>query len=126
MSTAVNSIRKALAWHAIPPNEVVQRLASSCETGLDPTEVSARLREYGLNRLPESKKRGPFARFFSQFNNILIYILLAAGVTKLVLSLWVDACIIFGVVLLNALLGFIQEGKAERALDSIRNMLSSE
>src|SRR5215468_3006881 len=126
MSTAVNTVRETLAWHAIPPSEVVQRLASSRETGLDPTEVSVRLRKYGLNRLPESKKRGPLARFLSQFNNILIYILLAAGVTKLMLSLWVDACIIFGVVILNALLGFIQEGKADRALDSIRNMLSSE
>jgi magnesium-transporting ATPase (P-type) len=78
-----------------------------------------------LNRLPQSKKRGPFARFLSQFNNILIYILIAAGITKLLLSLWVDAGIIFCVVLLNAVLGFIQEGKAEKALDSIRNMLSS-
>ena len=126
MSTAVNTISETLAWHAIPANQVVRRLATSCETGLDTTEVSVRLRKYGPNRLPESQKRGPFARFLSQFNNILIYILLVAGVTKLMLSLWIDACIIFGVVLLNALLGFIQEGKAERALDSIRNMLSSE
>src|SRR5690349_18207119 len=124
MSTAVNTVRETLAWHAIPPTEVVQRLASSCEAGLDPTEVSVRLRNYGPNRLPETRKRGPFARFVSQFNNILIYILIAAGVIKLLLSLWVDACIIFGVVLLNALLGFIQEGKAEKALDSIRKMLS--
>jgi magnesium-transporting ATPase (P-type) len=126
MSTAVNTVRETLAWHAIAPNEVVQRLASSWETGLDPAEVSVRLRKYGLNRLPESKKRGPFTRFLSQFNNILIYILLAAGVTKLAMGLWVDAGIIFCAVLLNTLLGFIQEGKAERALDSIRNMLSSE
>jgi magnesium-transporting ATPase (P-type) len=76
--------------------------------------------------LPQSRKRSPFARLFSQFNNILIYVLLVAGITKLVLGLWVDASIIFSVVLLNSLLGFIQEGKAEKALDSIRNMLSSE
>src|SRR5262245_21042629 len=106
MSTAVNTVSETLAWHALPPNEVVQRFASSYETGLEPTEVSVRLRKYGLNRLPESKKRGPFARFLSQFNNILIYILLAAGVTKLVMGLWVDTCIIFGVVILNSLLGF--------------------
>src|SRR5215475_818198 len=126
MSTAVNTVGETLAWHAIAPYEVVQRLASSRETGLDPTEVSVRLRKYGLNRLPESKKRGPFVRFLSQFNNILIYILLAAGVTKLAMGLWVDAAIIFCAVLLNTLLGFIQEGKAEKALDSLRNMLSSE
>jgi magnesium-transporting ATPase (P-type) len=126
MSTAVNTVRETLPWHAIPQNEVVQRLATSRQTGLEPAEVSVRLEKYGLNRLPQSRKRGPFGRFLSQFNNILIYILIAAGVTKLIMGVWVDACIIFCVVLLNALLGFIQEGKAEKALDSIRNMLSSD
>jgi magnesium-transporting ATPase (P-type) len=65
-------------------------------------------------------------RFLSQFNNILVYVLLGAGFAKLMLNLWLDAAIIFGVVILNALLGFIQEGRAEKALDSIRNMLSAE
>ena len=65
-------------------------------------------------------------RFLSQFNNILVYVLLGAGFAKLMLNLWLDAAIIFGVVVLNALLGFIQEGRAEKALDSIRNMLSAE
>jgi magnesium-transporting ATPase (P-type) len=65
-------------------------------------------------------------RFLAQFNNILVYVLLSAGFIKLMLNLWVDAGIIFAVVILNALLGFIQEGKAEKALDSIRNMLSAE
>src|SRR5262249_568843 len=74
----------------------------------------------------EGRKRSPFARFFSQFNNILVYVLLAAGFIKLMMSVWIDAGIIFAVVVVNALLGFIQEGKAEKALDSIRNMLSPE
>src|SRR5262249_7207735 len=86
----------------------------------------ARLQKYGPNRLPESRKRRPFTRFFGQFNNILVYVLLAAGFTKLMLSLWIDAGIIFAVVVLNGLLGFVQEGKAEKALDSIRKMLSAE
>jgi magnesium-transporting ATPase (P-type) len=110
----------------MPQAEVVERLATDSEKGLSQSEASARLQKYGPNRLPEGKKRGPFTRFFAQFNNILIYVLLAAGFTKLMLSLWVDAGIIFAVVVLNALLGFIQEGKAEKALDSIRNMLSAE
>src|SRR5262249_39544378 len=59
-------------------------------------------------------------------NSILIYVLLGAGFIKLMLGLWVDSAVIFGVVLINTLLGFIQEGKAEKALDSIRNMLSAE
>src|SRR5271169_3298370 len=65
-------------------------------------------------------------RFLSQLNNVLVYVLLGAGFVKLMLNLWIDASIIFGVVVLNALLGFIQEGRAEKALDSIRNMLSAE
>jgi magnesium-transporting ATPase (P-type) len=110
----------AAAWHATSAEEVVKRLATDRERGLDAAEAVTRLQKYGPNRLPEGKKRGPFMRFLAQFNNILVYVLLAAGFTKLMLSLWVDAGIIFGVVVLNALLGFIQEGKAEKALDSIR------
>ena len=61
-----------------------------------------------------------------QFNNILVYVLLGAGFVKMMVGLWLDSAIILSVVILNALLGFIQEGKAEKALDSIRNMLSAE
>jgi magnesium-transporting ATPase (P-type) len=114
------------AWHAIPAEEVVKRLATSAAKGLDAGEAAGRLAKYGANRLPEGKRRGPFLRFLSQLNNILVYVLLGAGFTKLMLGLWIDAGIILGVVILNALLGFIQEGRAEKALDSIRNMLSAE
>ena len=113
-------------WHALPTDDVVKRLATSVEKGIDAGEAKSRLQKYGANRLPEGKKRGPFARFLTQLNNILVYVLLGAGFVKLMLGLWLDAGIIFGVVILNALLGFIQEGKAEKALDSIRNMLSAE
>ena len=115
-----------VAWHAMPVDDVVKRLATRTGTGLDASEAAARLQKYGPNRLPEGKKRGPFKRFLAQFNNILVYVLLAAGFTKLMLNLWIDAAVILGVVIINALLGFIQEGKAEKALDSIRNMLSAE
>src|SRR5215469_11954644 len=126
MIEATNAKNDAAAWHAISDGDVVKRLTTDSEKGLDSAEASARLQKYGPNRLPEGKKRGPFMRFLAQFNNILVYVLLGAGFTKLMLNLWVDASIIFGVVVLNALLGFIQEGKAEKALDSIRNMLSAE
>ena len=130
MSTAPNTDTtktvEVLPWHATPQHEVVKRLRVSCEKGLDPADSAVRLQKFGPNRLPRGRKRSPFARFLAQFNNILIYVLLAAGFTKLMLNLWVDAAVIFGVVVLNALLGFVQEGKAEKALDSIRNMLSAE
>ena len=128
MSTAANGHvdTEIAAWHAISADETVRRLATNSEKGLEAAEASNRLKKYGLNRLPEGKKRGPFVRFLAQFNNVLVFVLLGAGFTKLMLNLWLDAGIIFGVVVLNALLGFIQEGRAEKALDSIRNMLSAE
>jgi magnesium-transporting ATPase (P-type) len=125
-TTSAKADNEVPAWHAISADEVVKRLATSGQKGLDAGEAAARLHKYGPNRLPEGRKRGPLMRLLAQFNNILVYVLLGAGFTKLMLSLWVDAGIIFGVVVLNALLGFIQEGKAEKALDSIRNMLSAE
>ena len=105
---------------------MLRQLGSNAQSGLDAAEAARRLNQYGPNRLPQSAKRGPFVRFLLQFNNILVYVLLAAGFTKLMLGLWLDASVIVAVVILNALLGFIQEGRAEKALDSIRNMLSSE
>src|SRR5262245_9072222 len=128
LSTPVNAgpARDVAAWHALSVDEVVRRLTTDTTRGLAATEAAGRLQQHGPNRLPEGKKRRPLLRFLSQFNNILVYVLLAAGFTKLMLSLWVDAGIILAVVVLNALLGFLQEGKAEKALDSIRNMLSAE
>jgi magnesium-transporting ATPase (P-type) len=128
MSTAAmaNPTDDGTAWHAMAVDEVVKRLATDTGKGLDAAEAASRLQKHGPNRLPEGKRRGPFMRFLSQLNNVLVYVLLAAGFTKLMLNLWVDAAIILGVVVLNALLGFIQEGKAEKALESIRDMLSAE
>ncbi len=113
-------------WHAVPADDVLQRLRSNLGTGLDSDEVVRRREQYGPNRLPEAGKRGPLMRFIAQFNNILVYVLLFAGFAKLMLGLWIDAAVILGVVVINGLLGFIQEGKAEKALDSIRNMMSAE
>jgi len=115
-----------MAWHAMSVDQVVERLGTDGATGLSAAEASARLQQYGPNRLPEGKRRGPLMRFLAQFNNVLVYVLLGAAFTKLMLGLWIDASIILGVVVLNAMLGFIQEGKAEKALESIRNMLSAD
>jgi len=92
--------------------------------GLATSEAARRLAEHGPNRLTPPKKRGPLLRFLLHFHNVLIYVLLgAAGVTAL-LGHGVDTAVILGVVVINALIGFIQEGKAEKSLDAIRNMLS--
>jgi len=124
--TIADAANKIVAWYAMPVDEIVKKLATNTEKGLGATEASSRLEKYGPNRLPGGKKRGPIMRFVPQVNNILGFVLVGAGFIKLMLNLWVDASIIFGVVILNALLGFVQEGRAERALDSIRKMLSAE
>ena len=71
-----------VAWHAMSGDEAAKRLTTDTGKGLEATEAAKRLQEYGPNRLPEGKKRGPFMRFLAQFNNILVYVLLGAGFTS--------------------------------------------
>ena len=111
------------AWHAMAVDEVLALLESRVE-GLDAQEAGARLVRYGPNRLPEAKPRSTLVRLLSQFNNVLIYVLLIAGAVTALLEHWLDASVILAVVLVNAIIGFIQEGKAEDALAAIRDMLS--
>jgi magnesium-transporting ATPase (P-type) len=110
-------------WHALAIAEVIDRLAGRAE-GLSEAEAQRRLAGQGPNRLPPPQRQGPWRRFLTQFHNLLIYVLLAAVVVTALLGHWVDCGVIFGVVVVNALIGFIQEGKAEKALDSIRSLLS--
>ena len=93
-------------------------------TGLEVDEAAHRLAVHGPNRLPEPPGRSALRRFLVQFHDVLIYILLGAGVITVALGHWVDSAVIFGVVVINAFIGFIQEGKAEKAMDAIRHMLS--
>ncbi|NIF81654.1 HAD-IC family P-type ATPase [Paraburkholderia sp. Cy-641] len=122
----MSSVENAAPWHALPADEIERQFNVDSARGLDAAESSGRLATYGPNRLPQGKKKGPVARFLAQLHNILIYVLLAAGFVKFMLGLWLDGSVILAVVLLNSLLGFLQEGRAEKALDSIRNMLSAE
>jgi magnesium-transporting ATPase (P-type) len=110
--------------HAESVEQTLGRLDTSRTDGLSSDEVGLRLGLHGRNALPPPAGRGPFRRFLLQFHNVLIYVLLGAGIVTAVLGQWIDSGVIFGVVVVNALIGFIQEGKAERALDAIRNMLS--
>jgi magnesium-transporting ATPase (P-type) len=123
VSTQAGSTREA--WHALGADEVAGRLDTRLETGLDSAEAARRLESSGRNQLPSGKSRGPLAKLLLQFHNVLVYVLLGAGFVKLMLGLWLDASVILGVVVLNGLLGFVQEGRAEKALDSIRNRLSA-
>ena len=112
-------------WHALPVSEVITQLGTSEHTGLTPIEAAQRLGRHGRNRLPEAHHKSAWQRFALQFHNPLIYVLLVAGATTLALGSHVDAAVIFGVVLINAIIGHIQEGKAARALDAVRDMLAA-
>ena len=110
-------------WHTFSPEATCEALTST-EQGLSQQEAERRLTQYGFNKLTPAASRGPLKRFFSQFHNVLIYVLLAAAGVTAAIEHWVDSGVIVGVVVINALIGFIQEGKAEKALDAIRNMLT--
>lgn len=110
-------------WHAMEKDEVLAVLKVN-EQGLDREEVRRRLEEYGPNELPSEEKPSAFRRFLRQFNNVLIYVLIVAAVFTAFLGEWVDTYVILAVVVINAVIGFIQEGKAEQAMESIRRMLS--
>ncbi|MEO1246085.1 MAG: cation-transporting P-type ATPase [Pseudomonadota bacterium] len=92
--------------------------------GLSDSQASERLTRIGPNRLPPPKRRGAIQRFLAQFHDVLIYVLLAAAVMTALLEHWVDTQVILAVVVINAVIGFIQEGKAEKALEAIRDMLA--
>ena len=110
-------------YHAQSGADVLANLQASSQ-GLDTSDIERRLEHYGRNELPAAPGKHPIVRFLSQFNNALIYFLLAAAVAAAVLGHAVDSGVIVAVVLVNAIVGFIQEGKAEQALDAIRNMIA--
>lgn len=112
-------------WHHLPEAEVLDLLDSDQGKGLDRFEIEERQQNFGPNQLSERKGQGPLVRFLLQFHQALVYILLGAVVIKIMLGAWVDASVIFGVVLLNAIIGFVQEGKALNALAALSRALTT-
>ncbi|HCM9178945.1 cation-transporting P-type ATPase [Enterobacter kobei] len=106
-------------------DETLSNIHSTLE-GLSGTEASARLQQHGENALPQKEGKPAWLRFLAHFNDVLIYVLLVAALLKLFMGHWVDMLVILGVAIVNALIGHIQESNAEKSLQSIRNMLSSE
>ncbi len=113
-------------WHHLPQEEVLDLLDTDLEKGLDRFDVEERQQDFGPNTLTQRQGQGPLLRFLLQFNQALVYILLVAVIIKLLLGAWVDAGVIFGVVLLNSIIGFVQEGKALSALEALSRALTTE
>ena len=114
---------EAASWHALSC-EAVEKALQTGPQGLTEAEASRRIVQYGANRLAPPKRRGPLLRLLMQFHNILLYVMLGAAAITAFLGHWVDTGVLLVAVVVNAIIGFIQEGKAETALDAIRAMLS--
>jgi len=112
------------AWHALNAENVLHRLRSDPHRGLTSADISQRLAEFGPNELRREEKASPFSLFLAQFKNLLILILVVATVLSLLVGEWVDSLMIAAIVLLSAILGFVQEYKAEQALEALKKMLS--
>lgn len=113
------------APYALDAAEVVAALGTP-EGGLTEAQARERLAIVGPNALPEPRRKPAIVRFLSHFNDTLIFILLGAGAIKAIMGDWLDFWVIIGVAVINALIGYLQEGRAEKALDGIRGMLSAD
>ncbi len=113
-------------WHHLPGSEVVDLLQSNPDGGLDEFQVKRRQDHFGPNVITGKGGKGPLMRLLLQFHQPLIYILLAAGVVTAALQEWVDSGVIFGVVLVNAAIGFLQESKALEAIAALAQTMVAE
>ncbi|HNV87217.1 MAG TPA: cation-transporting P-type ATPase [Candidatus Omnitrophota bacterium] len=113
-------------WYNLPILEALSYLEVSAESGLSSQEVAKRRQSYGLNVLTPKKGKPAWLRFLLQFHQPLVYILLAASLVTLLLKEWVDSSVIFGVVLINSIIGFLQEAKALDALAALARSMTTQ
>ncbi|AFZ34278.1 ATPase, P-type (transporting), HAD superfamily, subfamily IC [Stanieria cyanosphaera PCC 7437] len=117
---------ESLQWHDRSVQQLTEQLATDLMSGLTSTEVKQRQEQFGANELKSKPLKNPIIRFLEQFNQPLLYILLAAGTIKAFLGQWVNAWVIWGVTLINAIIGFIQEAKAESAIAALASAVQTE
>lgn len=113
-------------WFNQEVNQVIEKLKTSRIEGLSQSDIKNLQSKWGKNELPEAEKTPEWKKFIRHFHDVLIYILIIAALITIVLVHFVDTIVIMLVVMINALIGYIQENKAEKALESIRDMLSLE
>jgi cation-transporting ATPase F len=126
MNTKETVLRVSNEWHALPPDEVTTRCGSDGQSGLSASEAEEHLKRYGPNVITARRGKSPLVRFLLQFHNPLLYILLLASIITFVLKDPVDAAIIFGAVLVNVILGYIQESRAEKAIEALARTMTME
>lgn len=111
------------AWHALD-KEIVFSMLESAAGGLEEKEAAARLEKHGFNRLPQPNKRRWYVRLAGHIHNALIYVMLVASLITFLMGHLVDSAVIALVIVTNTVIGYIQEGRAEKAMDAIRNMMA--
>ena len=115
-------------WHTLKIEEVMQSLKTNIKTGLAQSEISKRKEEFGENKLKENKKESIIIRFIKQFNDFMIIILILASIISAIVSYiqgekdYFDSIIIIAIVVLNAIMGLIQEAKAEKSIESLKKL----
>ncbi len=110
------------AWYSSSPDALATALHTNFDGGLSDYEAQQRLQREGSNELPEAQPPSPLKLFLSQFTSVIVWVLIGAAVISGLLEDWLDAAAILTIVLLNGVLGFIQEFRAERSLAALRNM----
>ena len=118
-------LSKQQPWHSLMSAEVLELLQVSSDGGLTNEEVAKRQKLYGRNIMTPKKQQSAFVRFLLQFHQPLIYILLAATVVTILLEEYIDAIVIFAVVFVNAIIGFVQESKALEAIDALSKSMAA-
>lgn len=113
-------------WHHLSVKEVVHALGTAPQTGLSSQAVEERRDRFGANELGAQKRQSAWIRFLEQFNQPLLYILLAAGVVTAFLREWIETGVIFSVTLINAVIGFVQESKAENAIAALAESVTTD
>lgn len=117
---------KSIIWHTHPIQKTLSDLNTDAGKGLDSAEADSRNEKYGRNQLSRKENSSLLILFLQQFNQPLVYILIAASLITLFLKEYIDAGVIFGVVLVNAVIGFFQESKAIKAIESLSKSMGSE
>ncbi|TKB76724.1 MAG: cation-translocating P-type ATPase, partial [Nitrospira sp.] len=113
---------EVVSWHTLTLDALTQDLRSDLQSGLSEEEARSRLSAHGPNELPEARPISPLTLFLSQFSSLIIWVLIGAAIVSGLLEDWLDAAAILVIVLVNGLLGFIQEFRAEQSLAALRKM----
>lgn len=125
MTAKVEEIIQSHQWHNLSASKVAQYLDANLDTGLTSNQIAKRQESFGANELKGKKGTSPIVRFLLQFNQPLLYILLIAGAIKALIGQWVNAWVIWGVTLINAIIGFVQESKAESAIAALASSVQT-